>query len=86
MIGSIILAAAFERQLRLNYLIIFAFALNGFRLIARILGMFLHINWFDGFSDTLYLPLVFVIFGSIGIWLLLTKSEVKLNFDEIEQK
>jgi hypothetical protein len=75
-VGSIILAATFDRSLRLNYLVIFAFALNGFRLAARILGMFLHIAWFDSFSNSLYLPLVFVIFGLIGIWLLLTKSEV----------
>lgn len=86
MVGSVILAATFERSMRLNYLVIFAFALNGFRLAARILGMFLHINWFDSFSNSLYLPLVFVIFGLIGIWLLLTKSEVRLNFDEIEKK
>jgi hypothetical protein len=86
MIGSLILAATFERSSRLNYLIIFAFALNGFRLIARMLGMFLHINWFDSFSSGLYLPLVFVIFGLIGIWLLLIRSEVRLNFEEIEAK
>jgi hypothetical protein len=84
-VSSVILAATFERRLRLNYLVIFAFALNGFRLAARILGMFLHIHWFDSFSNGLYLPLVFVIFGSIGVWLLLTKSEVRLNFYEIEE-
>lgn len=79
MIGSLILAVTFDRSLWLNYLIIFAFALNGFRLIARILGMFLHINWFDSFSNHLYLPLVFVIFGLIGVWFLLTRSEVRLK-------
>lgn len=85
MIASVVLAATFERNVRLNYLIIFAFALNGLRLLARILGMFSHINWFDSFSNSLYLPFVFVIFGFIGIWLLLTKSEVSF-FDEIERK
>jgi hypothetical protein len=86
MFGSFILAATFERSLRLNYLIIFALALNGFRLIARILGMFLHINWFDSFSNHLYLPLVFVIFGLIGVWLLLTEAKSGLKFDAIEEQ
>lgn len=81
-IGSVVLAVTFERSLRLNYLIVFAFALNGLRLVARIFGMFLHINWFDSFSNDLYLPFVFVIFGLIGIWLLLIKSEVSLNLAE----
>lgn len=76
MVGSTVLAATFKHSERLDYLIILAFALNAFRLLARILGMFLHIPWLISFSDNLYLPFVFIIFGLIVIWLLLTKQRV----------
>jgi hypothetical protein len=86
MIGSIVLAATFERNVRLNYLIILALALNGLRLVLRIFGMFLHINWLDNFSNGLYLPFVLVVFALIGIWLLLIKEEVSLDFDTTRGK
>lgn len=81
MIGSALLSTTFSREQRMNYLIVFALGLNALRLIARICGMFLHVSWLDAVSNQLYLPFVYVIFGSIGIWLLLTK-DVEFDFDK----
>jgi hypothetical protein len=78
-IGSALLAATFSREKRLNYLIILALGVNALRLFARIGGMFLHVSWLDAVSSQLYLPFVYVIFGLIGIWLLMAKSEVSLS-------
>ncbi len=74
MIGSVILAATFERRIRINYLIMGAMAINALRLLGRILGMFLHVHVLDWFSASLYLPLVYVIFGLMMTWLWLTKK------------
>ena len=75
MIASAIIALTFDRRIRLNYLIIFAFALNALRLGLRMIGSYAHIDWLSSALFAVYLPGVFLIFGSIGIWLLRTKNE-----------
>lgn len=83
MIASAIIALIFDRGLRLNYLIIFAFALNALRLALRIVGMYLHIEWLNSAMFVAYLPCVILIFGAIGIWLLRTKNKKSIQKERV---
>jgi hypothetical protein len=74
-IGSIILSIIFSNRQKVNLLLKTAFALNAIRLAGRLIGMFLHINWFDSFSGSLYLPSIIIIYGLITVWLIKVKDE-----------
>ena len=69
LIGSIIIARLFPIKPKVNTLIKLAFGLNACRLLLRVGEMFFYMKFLDHINGILYLPLAFIIYGSIAIWL-----------------
>ena len=72
-LGSIALCVALGGN-RHDWLARFAFGLNAARLSLRMLDTYLLGTRFDDLYAGLYLPLVYVIFGAIAVWLCLRRD------------
>ncbi|MCI4566637.1 hypothetical protein [Lysobacter sp. CFH 32150] len=73
-LGSIALCVALGGN-RFDWLAKFAFGLNAVRLLLRMLDTYVLGTRFDALYSTLYLPLVYVIFGAIVAWLCLRRED-----------
>lgn len=72
-LGSIALCVALGGH-RHDWLAKFAFGLNAARLLLRMLDSYLLGSQFDDLYAALYLPLVYVTFGAIAVWLCLRRD------------
>ena len=49
--------------------------INAARLFTRMCGLYLHVPWFDAVNESLYLVLVYVIYGGIAAWLVMRRDD-----------
>lgn len=69
MVGSFLIGFIFPSNPKFNYLIKIAFWFNGIRIALRSATVYLGLTLFpDSLYGTLYLPMVFVVFGLSGAW------------------
>lgn len=73
-LASIVLCVALGGH-RFDWLAQFAFGLNALRLVLRMIDTYLLGPKFDALYATLYLPLVYVTFGAIVVWLCLSREK-----------
>jgi hypothetical protein len=69
-LGSAVLALSPAPRGRRDLLLRVGFGANALRLLLRLAGIFLHISALDALSGGLYLPLVFLVYAPIAVWLL----------------
>lgn len=85
LIGSIIIARLFSVKPKFNILIKFAFGLNACRLLLRVGEIFLYMSFLDHINGILYLPLAFIIYGSIAIWLFIKPRQPIHNTEKSDR-
>jgi hypothetical protein len=72
-VGSLVIGSIFPTKPTFNYLIKIAFWFNGIRLVFRSATVYLGLNLFpDELYGSLYLPMVFIVFGLMAAWFFLS--------------
>lgn len=73
-------------KLKINWLIKFVMGIDILRSLWRLCSDYFKVKWLQGnWYDQMYLPLVFITFGSISIWLLKVKDQPLIYEDKIGQ-
>ena len=77
-IGSFIVAFSYSFSPRFNYALKAIMAINGFRLLLRMITVYGGLNLFPAdWYDALYLPLVYLTFGVMAWWFFKSAKHVK---------
>jgi hypothetical protein len=71
---------------KINWVIIFVMTIDLLRSLWRLCSDYFNVKWLQGnLYDQMYLPLVFITFGSLSIWLLRVKDQQFKYEDKMAQ-